>query len=242
MHYKYTSISKTGFRREENEDAVGIFEVDGGILAIVCDGLGGNNAGEVASRLSVETISNSFIKSESNDYLERISDALQEANDIIFNKSLNSPHLKGMATTAEVLFIYDTIVYWGHIGDSRIYLLEGNKFKQLTKDHSLVQKLMDDGVLTLKDAESHPNKNIITRALGDSALAEIDLSELKINANDSYLFMACTDGVTTEVSNEELKEILTSGNLERISEKLSLTIENRGAPDNYSFVLISRNE
>ena len=241
MTYQYKSVSQTGFRREENEDALGVFEIDGGVLAIVCDGLGGNKAGEVASQLSVETISSSFMKSESGNYLERITKAVQEANSIIFNKSSSYSHLKGMATTAEVLFIQDTKIYWGHIGDSRIYFFEDNKLKQLTKDHSLVQKLMDNGLLTLKDAEFHPNKNIITRALGDSISAEIDLSESKINPEDCYLFLVCTDGVTTGVNNEELEEILMLKNLGQISEKLSSIIEERGAPDNYSFVLISKN-
>jgi len=242
MHYTYTSLSKTGFRREENEDALGVFEVEGGLLAIVCDGLGGNKAGEVASQLSVEIIYDSFVKSKSGDYLERINFAVQEANNIVFDKSLNNPNLKGMATTVEVLFLSDTTIYWGHIGDSRIYFFKDNKLKQLTKDHSLVQKLVDEGMLTSKDAEFHPNKNIITRALGDTPSVEVDLNKLKFDSGNSCLFIVCTDGVTAEVNNDELEEILMLGNSEEISEKLSSIIEERGAPDNYSFVLISRND
>ena len=242
MHYTYTSLSKTGFRREENEDALGVFEVDGGILAIVCDGLGGNKAGEVASQLTVEIIHDSFIKSKSGDYLERINLAIQEANNIVFDKSLNNPNLKGMATTVEVLFLSDTTIYWGHIGDSRIYFFKDKKLKQLTKDHSLVQKLVDEGMLTPKDAEFHPNKNIITRALGDTPSVEVDLNKLKFDSGNSCLFIVCTDGVTAEINNDELEEILMLGNSEEISEKLSSIIEERGAPDNYSFVLISRND
>jgi protein phosphatase len=101
---------------------------------------------------------------------------------------------------------------------------------------------MDEGILSPKDAEFHPNKNIITRALGDSISVEVDLSELKINANGSCLFLICTDGVTAEINNEELEGILMLRNIEQISEKLSSTIEDRGAPDNYSFILISGND
>ena len=163
MIYTYTSLSKTGFRREENEDALGVFELEEGLLTIVCDGLGGNKAGEVASRLAVETIYNSFVKSQSSDYIERIKSAIQEANNVVLEKSSNNSQLKGMATTTEVLFLSGTTAYLGHIGDSRIYCVKGNKLQQLTKDHSLVQKLVDEGMLTSKDAEFHPNKNIITK-------------------------------------------------------------------------------
>jgi PPM family protein phosphatase len=242
MKYTHVSMSKTGLRRFENEDSYGVFELDDGLLTILCDGLGGNKAGEVASSLTVETIYNSFIRSDSQDYLERIKNAILAANKMIMEESSSTPAFKGMATTVEVLFLNSNTAYWGHIGDSRIYNLRNNKIKQLTKDHSLVQRLVDEGYLTLKEAENHPNRNIIMKALGDNTEVEADLSKLKLNSKDTLRFFICSDGVTCVVNDEELEEIIGHEDVNFTAEKLSRLIEDRGAPDNYSFVLITRND
>ncbi len=242
MKYTHISVSKTGLRRQENEDSYGVFELDDGLLTILCDGLGGNKAGEVASSLTVETIYNSFIKSENGDYLERIKESILAANKMIMEESSATPAFKGMATTVEVLFLNSNTAYWGHIGDSRIYKFKDSKIKQITKDHSLVQRLVDEGYLTLKEAENHPNRNIIMKALGDNADVEADLSKLKLNFKESLRFFICSDGVTCVVNDEELEEIIGNEDVNFTAEKLSKLIEDRGAPDNYTFVLITRDE
>ncbi len=242
MKYTHVSVSETGLRRNDNEDSFGVFELDDGLLTVLCDGLGGNRAGEVASSLSVETIYNSFSRSDKPDYLERIKDAILDANKMIMEESSSTPAFKGMATTVEVLFLNSSTAYWGHIGDSRIYKLMNNKIKQLTKDHSLVQRLVDEGYLTLKEAENHPNRNIIMKALGDSTDVEADLSKARILPKEKLKFFICSDGVTCVVNDEELEEIIGNTDADLISEKLSKLIEDRGAPDNYTFVLITRND
>jgi PPM family protein phosphatase len=242
MKYSHVSVSKTGLRRYENEDSFGVFELDDGLLTVLCDGLGGNRAGEVASSLTVETIYNSFTGSDKSDYLERIKDAIQAANNMIIEESNSTPAFKGMATTVEVLFLNSTTAYWGHIGDSRIYKYNDQKMKQITKDHSLVQRLVDEGYLTLKEAENHPNRNIIMKALGDTADVEADLSKLKLNTKEIFKFFVCSDGVTCVVNDEELEEMIGNDDADQVAEKLSKLIEDRGAPDNYSFVIITRNE
>ena len=238
MKFAYVKESRVGLKRINNEDAVGIFEADGGLLTIVCDGLGGNNAGEIASSLSVEVIYNSFRGSEEQDYLKRIKSSIEAANKSIKEESSRQDKYDGMATTAEILFIKDKTAYWGHVGDSRIYNLKNGKLKQLTKDHSLIQKLIDDGYLTLNQAETHPNKNIIMRALGDSDSVEIDLSKLKLVPSDNYKFLVCTDGVTNVIHNDELEKLLRNKDTENISRNLTSLIEKRGAPDNFSFVIL----
>ena len=239
MKYLHLSLSKIGLKRLDNEDAVGVFEIDGGILAILCDGLGGNKAGEVASQLTIDTVRNVFSDMDDADILGKIKFAIIESNKIIINNSKSDSDLKGMATTAEVLFLKDDNAYWGHIGDSRIYQLKNKNLKQLTKDHSLVQKLVDEGYLTMKEAESHPNKNIIMRALGDSETIEVDLSKQKINPGDNIKFFICTDGVTAVLNDDELQNILLENNLDVISSTLTSLIEERGAPDNFSYIIIS---
>jgi serine/threonine protein phosphatase PrpC len=242
MKYSHVSISETGLRRYDNEDSFGVFELDDGLLTVLCDGLGGNKAGEVASSLSVETIYNSFTRSDKPDYLERIKDAIIDANKMIIEESSSTPAFRGMATTVEVLFLNSSNAYWGHIGDSRIYKLMNNKIKKLTKDHSLVQRLVDEGYLTLKEAENHPNRNIIMKALGDTVDIEADLSKTRLNPKDQIKFFVCSDGVTGVVTDEELEEIISNQDSDSTAENLSKLIEDRGAPDNYTFVLITRNE
>ena len=238
MSFNYISLSNIGLKRNDNEDYVGVFEVDDGLLAVVCDGLGGNKAGEIASKLTTETIHEVFKGLDNTDYLERLKIAISEANKRVVEKSSGDSELKGMATTAEVLYLNQDNAYWGHVGDSRIYSLKNGKLKQITKDHSLVQKLVDEGYLTLKEAENHPNKNIIMRALGDSESIEIDLSKQRLNQNDDNMFFLCTDGVTGIVDDSELEELILNNDLKKLPAQLSELIEDRGAPDNYSFVLI----
>ena len=241
MNYKYVSATKAGLKREENEDALGVFEVENGLLVIVCDGLGGNKGGRTASHIAVDTIYRSFKNLKVSDYLERINTTLNEANCAILRQSLNKPELSGMATTAEVLFFSDSTAYWGHVGDSRIYLFKNDKLEQLTKDHTVIQKLLDDGMLTSNDAELFTEKNVLTRALGGICKLKIDLNKLKFDHKCNCLFFVCTDGVTTTVANNEIEKILCFKNQEDISRKISSLVEARGAPDNYSYVLISKN-
>ena len=239
MKFRYVTLTDVGLKRSNNEDSFGVYEVEKGLLVVVCDGLGGNKAGDVASKLAVETIAKTFQGLKGTEYLERIKFSIFEANKIVMEESNKDFDRKGMATTVEALFLKDDTAYWGHVGDSRIYYLKNGKLKQLSKDHSLIQKLIDEGYLTLKEAENHPNKNIIMRALGDSDKIEVDLSKLKINTNDFGKFFICTDGVTAVLQNDELEKILNNDNVHYISEVIANLVEKRGAPDNYTFVIIT---
>jgi len=239
MNYKYFSVTNIGLKRIDNEDSLGIYKIENGILAIVCDGLGGNKAGDIASHLSVNTVYEFFKSSDQKDYLERIKSAIIEANNIILQKASTHNDFKGMATTIDVLFLLENTAYCGHVGDSRMYLLRDGKLKQLTKDHSLVQKLIDEGLLTIKEAEHHPNRNIIMRALGDNSAIEIDINKITLNSSGNYLFFLCTDGVTTVVKDNELEEILA--NYDNVKKTLTNLITKRGAPDNFTFVCITKN-
>jgi protein phosphatase len=240
MSYKYLSISKTGLRRDLNEDAVAVHETKNGLLAVLCDGLGGNRGGEVASTLTVDAVYESFIASSQSDVLEGIKESVVAANNLLLEKSDSHADLKGMATTIEVLFLNYTHAYWAHVGDSRIYFLRNGKMKQVTKDHSLVQKLVDEGFLTLKEAEDHPNKNIIMRAIGDTAELEIDLSKMKLNSAEKSMFFICSDGVTAVLKDYEIENILNLYSPEDASERFIKIIEERGAPDNYTFVIVEK--
>jgi len=240
MKFSYATQSDVGLKRSDNEDHLGVFELNEGLLVVVCDGLGGNKAGDIASKLAVKTVEESFRNLTDKDILERIKHSILDANKMVVDESNKDFDMKGMATTVEVLFLQNDTAYWGHVGDSRIYYLKNDKLIQLSKDHSLVQKLVDEGYLTLKEAENHPNKNIIMRALGDSASIEVDLSKLKISPKDNGKFFVCTDGVTGVVNDSELEQILQNPDLDSIVQQLSVLVEDRGAPDNFSFVVIGR--
>lgn len=238
MGFNYVRFTSPGSQKKFNEDAVETMEVDGGILAVLCDGVGGDNAGDLAARIALKSALYFFSASEDDDYLSRIKLAIEESNSFVLNHSSTSFPLKNMATTLEIIFIKDNIVYWGHIGDSRIYHLKSRRLNQITKDHSLVQKLLDEGYITHKQAANHPQKNVIIKALGDNQLIEPDVSKIKLNEPEENKFFLCSDGVSNLISNMELETILILKDLEDIKNKLIKMIKLRGAADDYSFIII----
>jgi protein phosphatase len=238
-NYNYISVSEFGKKRDKNEDAVGIFHLKEGLLTIICDGLGGGLSGEFASRVSVEKIHKSFIQSKEMDLIKRIKQSIESANHFVFEKSNGNLQYKGMATTCEVLLINSVNAYWGHVGDSRIYHFNKKKLTQLTKDHSITQKLLDEGELSFKEYHTHPKKSIVTKAIGDSRIPEVDSSKMLLTKQVGSKFLVCTDGVTCVVSNYEITKLLENDDLNEISENLSRLISGRGAPDNFSYVIIS---
>jgi len=134
--------------------------------------------------------------------------------------------------------LIENIVYWGHIGDSRIYHLKSKRLNQITKDHSLVQKLLDEGYITHKQAANHPQKNVIVKALGDSETIEPDISKIRINLNEGNKFFICSDGVSNLINDEELEEVLILNDLEVMKNKIIKMIKLRGAGDDYSFIIV----
>lgn len=239
MKLNYIYSSRTGLRRNSNEDFVDVFEVEDGILAIVCDGLGGNNAGEVASKIAVSEIHEYFLHTTNEEYLERLVSAIQHANSVIARTAESSPEHKGMATTVVALYLDQQHVIWAHVGDSRIYYWDDRGTTQVTKDHSLVQKLLDDGYITVKEAEEHPHKNVIMRALGEKPSIQVDADVVSPDKTRRWKMLLCSDGVSNVMKKHELNELLKTDDLESLSKTLSALIEERGAPDNYSYVIIN---
>lgn len=238
MGFNYLRFTSPGSEKKFNEDAVETTEINDGLLAVLCDGVGGDNGGDLAARIALKSALYFFSASENGDYLEKIKLAIEESNSFVLNHSSTSVPLKNMATTLEIIFLKENVVYWGHIGDSRIYHLKSKRLNQITKDHSLVQKLLDEGYITHKQAANHPQKNVIIKALGDNALIEPDISKIKLNENEESRFFICSDGVSNLISNSELEEVLIIKDLEEIKNKLIKMIKLRGATDDYSFIVI----
>jgi protein phosphatase len=238
MGFKYSRFTSPGVEKKFNEDAVETAEINGGLLAVLCDGVGGDNAGDLAARIALKSALYFFSASENADNLEKIKLAINESNSFVLNHSSASAHQKNMATTLEIIYLKDNFVYWGHIGDSRIYHLKSKRLNQITKDHSLVQKLLDEGYLTHKQAADHPQKNVIIKALGDNQFIEPDLSKIRLNENEENKLFICSDGVSNLISNSELEKVLNYDDLEEIKSSLIKMIKLRGAKDDYSFIII----
>lgn len=238
MGYRYSKFSSIGKNRSFNEDAIDITEVDDGLLFILCDGMGAKSAAESASTLAVKFIRSYFESENGGNYLENLNHSIIEANDFIYNHSNSSSVRSKSATTVELLYLKENFAYIAHVGDSRIYIHKNGKLKQLTKDHSLVQKLVDEGFLTILQAEKHPDKNVVLKAIGEKGLIDSDLMKLKLNEYDVNKFFVCSDGVTSVLSNDEISDILTFTDCDKIINTLPQLIKSRSVVDDFSFIYI----
>lgn len=232
-----TKFSAKGAGKKINEDIVETLSIDGGLLCILCDGVGSDDEPEVASRITSTAFKNLFDASTQEDYLERIRETLFETNDFLLKYSQQKKNNDQLTTTIEVLYLKNNFAYWGHLGDSRIYFFKDNNLRLLTKDHSLVQKLIDEGFLTLNQAINHPSGHVILKALGKENI-EPDLSKMRISKLENYKFFICSDGITNLIPDNEIKTILSFKNHEEIQDKIISLVRSRGANDDYSFILI----
>jgi len=221
----------TGRRRRRNEDA---FVCEPPLFA-VADGMGGAQAGEVASRLAAESLREQELGDLS--ALEQAVELIREANRRVYTYSSENASARGMGTTMTVALVEGSIVTIGHVGDSRAYLLRDDQLTQLTQDHSLVAELVRSGRLSPKEAESHPRRSVITRALGTDSDVEVDVFSLR--GQDGDLFLLCSDGLTSMVSDEEIASLLVvaRGDLGDAGKKLIAAANLAGGEDNITVVL-----
>lgn len=239
MGFFYTVFSSPGRGKKYNEDAVDICEISAGVLGILCDGVGSDNGGDLAARLVTKSIARFFETIETDDYLERIKLSIQEANQFVVAHSSINTSVDNMATTVDVVFVKQNFIYWGHLGDSRIYLFRDGKLNQVSKDHSLVQKLVDEGFITLKQAENHPRKNVILKAIGNKSGVEPDLSKMKLNDFVNTKIFMCSDGIHNLLTKQEIESIVSDNDFEGIKQNIQKLVEERGAEDDYSFICIN---
>lgn len=229
-------LSDIGNIRDMNEDYISYYEEEAFRIYVVADGMGGHNAGDVASKTAVEACI-SYLKSlgEFNDLEKSLRDAITYANEIIYEKANSNENLNGMGTTVTACLIQENNAVIANVGDSSCYVIKNNKIEKITKDHSLVQELIDDGSITEQEALRHPNKNIITRALGTKESVEIDVFEVKLDSVTKFIL--CTDGLTNEVSKEEMYDIIIQNNNEDSCRLLVELCKNKGGRDNISVIV-----
>lgn len=239
---KAVFMTDQGKVRLHNEDAGGIFvNQDGNRLAIVADGMGGHRAGDVASQMTISHLKNDWEAAKGISTAEEAENWLKQkinhVNNLLFDHALNHVECDGMGTTIVAAISTDRFVTIAHIGDSRCYLLNESGFKQVTEDHSLVNELVRSGQISREDAEHHPRKNVLLRALGTEKAVEMDIKTIIFEEGD--ILLLCSDGLSNKVSEKEMNGILQ--NEESLEEKggtlISLANE-YGGEDNITLAIV----
>jgi protein phosphatase len=240
---EWASKTDIGRIRSKNEDSLYVDQKHMRIF-IVADGMGGHNAGEVASKMAIEQVSesikNKFDSISTNDeaQIKRvIEDAIYEGNKEIYNQSLSHNSWDGMGTTITMALFIDHKLYFAHVGDSRAYMLRQKELTQLTEDHTLVSELMKNGSITEVEAKTHPKRNVITKALGTEISPIPDI--LSVDVDDGDVIILCTDGLTNMVDNYLIKNsFLNDSNLQDACDFLVDEANNRGGFDNITLIAI----
>ena len=228
---RYAVKSDVGKSRELNEDN---YLVKDNVFA-VADGMGGHQAGEVASELALQaSIKNLPIDHSIPDQLKR---ACKKANSQVLNHARKNMNQFGMGTTLSMTIIDGDDLWIGHIGDSRVYLYSGGKLSQLTDDHTLVAHLLKNGEISEEEAQNHPKKNVITKAIGSQLKAEPDIFSVKIRSGDKVIL--CSDGLTGMIDDEEITAAIKSGDPDEAVEELVARADTKGGLDNITVIVVS---
>lgn len=233
------AISDSGKARERNEDSFGYLSGDFGSLFIVCDGMGGSAGGELASKTSVDTILGHFdnVPEFYTPYKE-LQSAFARANGRIRQIASETSGYDGMGSTAVAALVIDDQLVIAHLGDSRIYLFRNKRLYQLTKDHSLVQTMVEKKQIKASKAANHEQKHIITKALGPRSSATAEVSNT-VQLYNGDIILLCTDGLTNEVTEREIKSIIKKNSLEKAAQMLVDAANAAGGHDNITLQLVS---
>ncbi|MEG1027099.1 MAG: Stp1/IreP family PP2C-type Ser/Thr phosphatase [Oscillospiraceae bacterium] len=239
---KLYGMTDTGLKRSMNQDVFYAhkFSDDVGFV-IVCDGMGGENAGNVASAMACDIVSKNIIEKEkqilNGENIDQIIvDAISKANVLIYKKAIEEATYKGMGTTLVLALIVNSIAYIAHIGDSRVYHYKNGNLNQITKDHSRVQELLEQGKINKEEMAVHPEKNVITRAVGVYLTVDIDYITLQIENGSKILL--CTDGLTNMLDDAEIEKCLKKSSAQAICEKLIELANKNGGIDNITIAIM----
>lgn len=226
--------------REVNEDCMTTFDSPNGRVVAVCDGMGGQAAGDVASRLACDIITDILSNNKFRTPTEAITRACMAANQGIVHKAAQNPELEGMGATCVLVIIKDGLVYYGWVGDSRIYYITPGSIRQITRDQSYVQQLVDQGVISAEEAEHHPQKNQILNALGLPNMTPPELCAVPLTPEPGSVILLCSDGLSGMIDNQQIERIVSDPNmnLQRKADKLVEQAILHGGSDNITVQLI----
>ena len=241
MDYYY--MTDTGKVRDHNEDSVVITEnLNGEILLTVADGMGGHNAGEVASSIAITNIGKRFRSlsavGNKEDAINWLKETVDETNISIYNYTLEHPESKGMGTTLVLALLTKDFLLFGNIGDSSGFVIKNGKIHKITSDHTLVNMLVKSGELTEEEAASHPRKNVLMRALGNEKAVEMDIFDVETDIEGIFL---CSDGLTNMLTFDQIEKVLNEDlTIEEKVIKLIYKCNNRGGTDNISVAYLEK--
>ncbi|QTD45577.1 Stp1/IreP family PP2C-type Ser/Thr phosphatase [Ottowia testudinis] len=247
MRFEYSAISDIGRHRANNEDAV-MVDAEHGVV-VLADGMGGYNAGEVASALAVDLIAGElgrWLKEAASvasmrDVRRAMEICVDNANRAIFDAAHTHEAYAGMGTTLVMGALHQGVLVIGHVGDSRAYRWRGGVLAQLTRDHSLLQEQVDIGLITPEEAAASGNRNLVTRALGVEDTVLLDLQEVDVAWGD--VFLLCSDGLNDMLSDEDIAAVLAAGEpLEQTTQRLIDLANQRGGRDNVSVIMVKAHE
>ena len=239
------SLTDVGLQRSNNEDSYLYWEPDSdedfrrkGRLAVVADGMGGYEGGQEASRLAVETVRSVYDNAFGADPQATLVEAFASAHQNIQRFAIEHPQFYGMGTTCTAAAIVERQLYFAHVGDSRLYLIRGKNISRLTRDHSYVGRLVESGIVRSEDAESHPQRHILTAALGSGREVDPDFPAEPLALEDGDYLMLCTDGLWSLITEHEIASVIPANSPAESCLALIKMALDRGGPDNVSVIVI----
>jgi PPM family protein phosphatase len=239
------SLSDVGCQRENNEDSYLYWEPAGdeefqrqGRLAVIADGMGGHEGGQEASRLAVETVREVYEQALHDDPQAALAESFAAAHARIQDYAERHPAFQGMGTTCTALVLRGRQLYFAHVGDSRLYLVRGARILRLTRDHSYVGRLVESGIVRAEDAEKHPQRHILTAALGAGREVAVDGAEHSLPLQDGDDLLLCTDGLWGVVTEEELETAVRAHAPAECCAALVKLARQRGGPDNITLQVL----
>jgi PPM family protein phosphatase len=241
-------LTDVGCQRENNEDSYSYWESPAdstfallGRLAIVADGMGGCEGGQFASHIAVETVEQIYSSSADSDPQQRLLEGFRQAHARIQQRARENPGLRGMGTTMTAFALVGDRLYYAHIGDSRLYLFRAGKLRAVTRDHSLVSRLVETGIIRAEDADNHPQKHVLTAAVGIADDIQPDFSAEPMTVEKSDVLLLCTDGLWGQVSDSDLQQALASQSPADACRSLVQLAKDHGGPDNITLQIARLN-
>jgi PPM family protein phosphatase len=239
------NLTDVGCERENNEDYFCYSEPKSedefrrkGRLAVIADGMGGEEGGEIASRLAVEAVRDAYLTESNADPQDCLISGFRAAHDAIQDFVRQRPQLQGMGTTCTAVVVANGHAHFAHIGDSRLYLIRGSSLSQLTHDHTAVNRLIEQGVITPEEADTHPQRHVLTAALGAHREVSADFSPAPIPLQAGDILVLCTDGLWGQITERELLSVVSSNPPSQACKQLAYLAKSRGGPDNLTIQIL----
>lgn len=240
---KISAKTDVGRVRSSNQDSYAAGEFQNGVVwAVVCDGMGGNAGGNIASSTAVKSISERITsgyrdKMTSSSIKNLLITAVTNANFEVYDAAQSNPDLSGMGTTVVAAIVTEDSFYVAHAGDSRAYIISKDEIRQITKDHSVVQDMVEKGEITPMEAIKHPRKNLITRALGVDEIIKVDFNV--VDATKEDILLICTDGLTNFVDTSDIYRVVSDCNIDDVAETLVNMANDNGGGDNITALAVA---